>query len=248
MRRRILITGASSGLGAAMARLFAARGRDLALAARRVDRLEALATQLRAAHPGITVVTAALDVTDSDQVFAVFRDCARRLDGLDRVIVNAGVGKGAAIGTGRFVANREVAMTNFVAALAQCEAAMEIFTAARAGHLVVVSSVSAMRGMPGSMTTYAATKVGVAALAEGLRADVHGTPIRVTTLYPGFIRSEMTEGARRLPFVVDTETGCNAMVAAIEREVAAAAVPAWPWRPLGFVLRHAPVSLVHRLR
>ena len=70
----------------------------------------------------------------------------------------------------------------------------------------------------------------------------------MTTLHPGFIRSEMTEGARRLPFVVDTETGCKAMVAAIEREVPEAAVPGWPWRPLGFALRHVPVSVLHRLR
>lgn len=232
-----------------MARIFAERGHDLALTARRVDRLEQLSTELRAAYPEITVVTAALDVTEHADVPTVFRDCATRLGGLDRVIVNAGLGKGAPIGSGRFDANRETAMTNFVAALAQCEAAMEIFRAAGAGHLVVVSSVSAMRGMPGAMTTYAATKAGLAALADGIRADVHGTPIAVTTLYPGFIRSEMNERlAVPPPFMVDTETGCRAMVAAIEREVARAAVPAWPWRPLGFALRHAPLALVRRLR
>ena len=231
-----------------MARLFAAASRDLVLVARRVDRLDELAVELRGTHPGITVVTASLDVTDHYRVFAVFRECAERLGGLDRVIVNAGVSGGTPIGSGGFAVNRQIVVTNFLAALAQCEAAMEIFTAAGAGHLVVVSSVSAMRGMPGSMTTYAATKAGVSALAEGIRADAHGTAIKVTTLHPGFIRSEMTQGARRLPFIVDTETGCRAMVAAIEREVPESAVPSWPWRPLGFVLRHAPVSLLHRLR
>jgi len=162
--------------------------------------------------------------------------------------VNAGVSGGSPIGSGGFATNHRIAMTNFVAALAQCEAAMELFTAAGSGHLVVVSSVSAFRGMPASMTSYAATKAGVSSLAEGIRAQAYGGAVNVTTLHPGFIRSEMTEGAKRLPFVVDTETGCRAMATAIEREVAQAAVPAWPWRPLGFVLRRAPVAVLHRLR
>jgi len=248
-RQRILITGASSGLGAGMAKVFAERGHDLALTARRVDRLDALATELTASYPAQTFVTTALDVTDADRVPVVFRQCADRLGGLDRVIVNAGVAQGAPIGSGRPDANRVTAVTNFVAALTQCEAAMESFKAAGSGHLVVVSSVSAMRGFPGAMTTYAATKAGVAALAEGIRADVTGTPIAVTTLYPGFIRSEMNDRiAHRAPFMVDTETGCRAMVRAIEREVAEAAVPAWPWRPIGFALRHAPLRLIRRLR
>ena len=74
---------------------------------------------------------------------------------------------------------------------------MEIFREQDAGQLVMVSSVSAMRGMKGAMTTYAATKAGVAHLAEGLRADLHGTPITVTVLYPGYIESEMSSAARR---------------------------------------------------
>ena len=73
MRRNILITGASSGLGAEMARQFAAKGHDLALTARRTERLEALRTELAERHPQITVVIHSLDVTDHDQVFKVFR-------------------------------------------------------------------------------------------------------------------------------------------------------------------------------
>src|SRR4051812_1614140 len=91
-RRNILITGASSGLGAGMAREFAARGRNLALCARRTDRLEILKAELLAAHPGITVSLRALDVNDHAQVFEVFREFAVEFGSLDRVIVNAGMG------------------------------------------------------------------------------------------------------------------------------------------------------------
>lgn len=246
VRQRILITGASSGLGAEMARQFAARGRDLALCARRLERLDALRDELVGKH-GVRVAARPLDVNDSDAVFTVFDELAGELGGLDRVIVNAGLGKGARLGTGRFDANRETAMTNFVAGLAQCEAALQHFRAANAGHLVVVSSVSALRAMPGNLTTYAASKAAVAALADGVRMELHGSPIAVTTLFPGYIRSEMSSRAEQsTPLMTDTVTGVRAMVTAIEREVGKSAVPPWPWKPLGLAMRYAPASLVRR--
>jgi hypothetical protein len=247
MRKNILITGASSGLGAGMAREFARMGRNLALCARRMDRVEELRRELAAAHPGIKVVARELDVNDYDQVFAVFKAFRDDLGSLDRVIVNAGMGKGASLGTGYFRANRQTAETNFVAALAQCEAAMEIFRAQNAGHLVAIASVAANRGMPRAQTVYAATKAALSTLAEGLRLDVAGTPIRVTTLYPGYIRSEINEKLKHTPFMVDTETGCRAMVAAIEAEVAKASVPRWPWGLIGWALRNLPASMTRAL-
>lgn len=251
MRTNILITGASAGLGAGMARIFAAKGHNLVLTARRVDRLEALRTELLATNPNIAVVVHQLDVNDHDQVFAVFSAAAEEMGGLDRVIVNAGLGKGGRIGTGAFQANLETAQTNFVAALAQCEAAMEHFYERKSGHLVVISSMSAMRGMPSTMTTYAATKAGIAHLAEGIRMDQigrKGHDIKVTTLFPGYIASEMNDQVvAEQKLMVDTETGCRAMVKAIDKEVAEAEVPTWPWLPLGKVMKHAPLSLVRKL-
>lgn len=245
-----LITGASSGLGAEMARQLAARGEDLALCARRTDRLEELRQEIRAQHPSRRVEIRALDVTDDQAVFDVFADFRKVFGGLDRVIVNAGLGKGAPLGTGRFDANKQTALTNFLGALAQTEAAMEIFRDQERGHLVMVSSMSAMRGMPKNMTTYAATKVAVAHLAEGLRAELHGSglDIDITVLYPGYIASEMNSRAgHRNPLMVDTKTGVRAMVTAIEKRVDDSAVPGWPWRPLGFAMKHAPMPIFKKL-
>src|SRR5680860_878744 len=121
MSTTILITGASSGLGAEMARQFAALGHDLALCARRTERLEELEAEILAAHPDRRIEVRALDVTDHDSVFTVFRDFAATFGRLDRVVINAGMGNGAPLGTGRFEANLETAMTNFVGALAQTE-------------------------------------------------------------------------------------------------------------------------------
>lgn len=245
-RKTILITGASSGLGEEMARQFAARGHDLALCARRTDRLEALRAELADRHPHRRVDVRALDVNDHDAVFEVFGAFRADLGTIDRVVVNAGLGKGAPLGTGRFDVNRETAMTNFVAALAQTEAAMEIFRAQGSGHLVMISSVSALRGMPKTATTYAATKAGVANLAEGLRAELLGSPIKVSVIYPGYIRSEMNERVKHAPFIVSTERGVTAMVEAIEKERPSARVPAWPWVPVGLALRHLPLPVARR--
>ena len=247
MRKNILITGASSGLGAGMAREFAKKGRDLALCARRTDRLEELRQELLALNPAIRVSIRELDVNDYERVFTVFREFAEEFGGLDRIIVNAGIGKGRPVGTGYFWANRQTAETNFVAALAQCEAAVEIFRQQQHGHLVMISSMSAMRGMPGNITTYAATKAGVAALTEGIRADLLRTKIKVTTLYPGYIRSEINEKVKNTPFMIDTATGCRALVAAIEKEKVEACVPAWPWNLMGLAMRNLPLKLVARM-
>jgi short-subunit dehydrogenase len=244
----ILITGASSGLGAEMARQFGARGHDLALCARRTERLEALRDEIRAAHPQRRVELRALDVNDDAQVFEVFRAFRDDFGGLDRVIVNAGIGKGAPLGTGRQDANRETAMTNFVAALTQAEAAMEVFRAQDAGHLVLVSSMSAMRGMPKSMTVYAATKAALSHLGEGLQHELLGTPIKVTVLHCGYIASEMNERVQQqVRFMASTEDGVRAMVDAIEKQKAQAYVPALPWTALAPVMRHAPLPVLKKL-
>ncbi|MFD9547062.1 SDR family oxidoreductase [Nocardia salmonicida] len=243
----IIITGASSGLGAEMARQFAARGHDLGLCARRVDRLEELRAEILAAHPQIVVHTAALDVTDDAAVQTVFAEFQAEFGTLDRVVVNAGIGHGAALGTGGHAANRRTALTNFVGALSQSEHALAVFRAQRSGHLVLISSFSALRGMRRSMTTYAASKAGLAALAEGLRSErVPG--VDISLICPGYIRSEMTAAeADRAKFMVDTEPGVGAMVRAIEARKAVAYVPTWPWAPLSVAMKVLPLSVLRKL-
>jgi short-subunit dehydrogenase len=247
MTKNVLITGASSGLGAEMARQFAAKGYDVALCARRTERLEELQKEIANEHPNVKVLVKALDVNDHDAVFRVFHEFADELGHLDKVVVNAGLGKGQPLGTGRFDANRQTAETNFIGALAQTEAAAEIFRRQNAGHLVMISSVSAVRGMPKNLTTYAATKAAVAHLADGFRADVYGKPIKVTVLYPGYIVSEMSARSETSFLMTSTEKGVKAMVSAIEKEKASARVPGWPWEPLGFAMKHLPLPLARKL-
>ncbi|MFW2176610.1 MULTISPECIES: SDR family oxidoreductase [unclassified Moraxella] len=247
--KTVLITGASSGLGAGMATYFASMGYNLAICARRTERLEELKAKVLADNPTVKVSVKALDVTDYDAVFKVFHEFAQEFGTLERIVVNAGVGEGRRIGKGAFDINRRTAEINFVAGLAQCEAGMEIFRKQNSGHLVVISSMSAMRGLPKHMSVYAASKAGIAHLAEGIRADMllSELPIKVSTIYPGYIRTEINEGAKPLPFEVSEEVGTKALAIAIEGEPEEACVPAMPWSMMSQWMKNAPLKWVNQL-
>ncbi len=247
--KTVLITGASSGLGEGMARLFAKLGYNLAICARRTDRLKSLQSELVAAYPNIRVEYRALDVSDYDAVFKVFDAFAADFGMIDRIVVNAGIGDSRRIGKGRFDTNRRTVEVNFISALAQCEAAMNIFRAQNSGHLVAMSSMSAMRGLPKHLTAYGASKAGLAHLAEGIRADMLLTklPIKVSTIYPGYIRTEINTNAKPLPFEVDTDTGTKAIVAAIEAGVEEACVPSLPWSIVGQAMKRLPLQVMSQL-
>jgi short-subunit dehydrogenase len=215
-------------------------GRDLALCARRVDRLDELKAELAQRHPNITVAVAALDVNDHDRVPVVFAELSEQLGGIDRIIVNAGIGKGAPLGSGKLWANKATIETNLVSALVQTETALEMFRAAGSGHLVLMSSVMGNRGVPGVKAAYAASKAGVTSLGESLRAEYASGPITVTVIEPGYIESEMTAKSTTTMLMVDTDTGVRQIVAAIERETGRAIVPAWPWLPLVALMKVVP--------
>lgn len=247
--KTVLITGASSGLGEGMARLFAKLGYNLAICARRVDRLKSLQSELMTEFPNIRVEYKTLDVSDYDAIFDVFNAFAEDFGHIDRVVVNAGIGDSRRIGKGRFDTNRRTVEINFISALAQCEAAMDIFRAQNSGHLVVISSMSAMRGMPKHLTAYGASKAGLAHLAEGIRADMLLTklPIKVSTIYPGYIRTEINENAKPLPFEVDAKVGTKAIVAAIEAGVEEACVPSLPWSLVGQAMKRLPLQIISKV-
>lgn len=246
IRQKILITGASSGLGAGMARQFAAKGRDLALCARRAERLDELKAELADRHPHVKVAVAELDVNDHEAVPRVFGELSEELGGIDRVVVNAGIGKGWPLGEGKPWANKATLETNLVAGLVQIESALEMFKKSGSGHLVLISSVLGNRGVPGAKAAYCASKAGMTSLGESLRAEYGKGPIRVTLIEPGYIESEMTARANSTMLMVDNETGVRAMVDAIEKEKARAVVPRWPWAPLTQVLRLLPSMYTRR--
>lgn len=250
-RRTILITGASSGLGEGMARRWAAQGCSLGLCARRLELLEKLKAELLAAHPGINVEVRALDVTDAERVDTVFAELDTALGGIDRFVLNAGLGKGASVGTGKAHANRETAMINAIGTLNQAESAMGLLRARGRGHLVFISSIAGMRGMPGAQTTYAASKAFVSTLAQGIHAELakKGSGgrdgITVTDIQPGYIETELNRSVKT-SLKSDFEPGVDALVAVIDAEPTTAPVPRRPWMFIGPLLRFLPEPISRR--
>ena len=175
-----------------------------------------------------------------------FADLSDTLGGIDRVIVNAGIGKGARLGSGKLWANKATIETNLVAALVQIETALQMFKERGSGHLVLISSVLGARGVPGVKAAYAASKAGVRSLGESLRAEYANGPIKVSVIEPGYIESEMTAKSQSTMFMVDNKTGVKSLVAAIEREPGRAAVPWWPWGPMVQLMRVLPLPLTKR--
>lgn len=243
----IIITGASSGLGLGMAEIFASKGHTLVLCARRIDRLQSIKSDLEARFPQSTVYIYELDVNQYERVDQVFQQAKQITGYIDRIIVNAGIGRGQPIGSGKPKANLATAQTNFVAALMQLESAMKIVKEQNDGHVVAISSISAFHGLPNAQTVYAATKAGLSALMEGLRVELVHSPITLTTIHPGYIRTDINNFAASLPFEVDVKTGSMAIVKAIEKRKAEACVPGWPWTLISWLLKFLPLALTSRM-
>lgn len=242
MSKSVFLTGASGGLGEGMARAFAKRGYTLALTARRTEKLEALADDLRRAGAP-NVIVRSLDVTDFDAVPRVIGEAATEFGGLDIVIANSGIGGATPIGRGAFAAARSVIETNLLGAMATIDAAVELFRKQGRGHVVGVTSVAAVRGLP-NQGAYSASKSGLARYLEAVRAEVQGTGILVTDLAPGFIDTEINRHMASRPFVVSAAKGTEAMVAMIESGTGFAYVPRMPWTPLAQLLKILPARFL----
>jgi short-subunit dehydrogenase len=186
--RVVLITGASSGIGAAVARSCAAAGFRVALAARRVERLEQLASEL--GRPDSVLLIRA-DMRQPDDVARMVRETESRFGRIDVLLANAGVGHGIP-----FVQTTDDQLldqieVNLLAVMRAAQAVLPGMLARRSGHILSIASVASEIPSPAGVV-YAASKGGVLAFSEGLRRELRGTGVHVSVIQPGFIRTEMT--------------------------------------------------------
>lgn len=240
--RTMLITGASSGIGAGLALEFARRGYGLAIAARRVDRLEALAPKLLAAGAS-RVVVVSLDVAETDAIEPAVQRAAAELGRLDVIVANAGVGPLTPTGRGKLPLMRETLNINLVGAIATIEAALPIFHAQASGHVVGITSVAGSKGLPG-FGAYSASKAGLHRYLQALRAELRGTPVVVTELAPGFIDTDINRNKGARPFLIDVDRGAAIMARMIERQVGKRWVPVLPWTIIAQLLKILPAALL----
>ena len=178
-----------------------------------------------------------LDVTDHGAVFESFRAFDADLAGVDRVIVNVGTGKGRAAGYPALLREPANCRNQLHRGVGAGKTALELFRPRNNGHLVLISSMIAVRGLPRTINTYAASEAAVSAMGEGLQAEFVRSPIVVSTILPGYIRTELNEMVRNRPMIVGIDKGSRALVRAVEREPRRACVPAWPWRPMDLLMR-----------
>ena len=246
MTKSIMITGASSGIGKALAFELAKRGNSLGLTARRMEQLETIRDEIQNLYPDVTVEVRSLDVTAYDAVFETVRDLADALNGLDIVIANAGIGLNESIGTGQFETSRKTIEVNLIGAMATVDAAVTYFLEQGTGHIVGVSSVGAFRGMP-TDGSYGASKAGLANYLEALRVEVYGKNIDVTVLYPGYIDTPMTESLTSKPFVISAEKAAGIIAGMIEKKVKSSTVPVFPWNLIGRLLKILPAGVIAKI-
>jgi short-subunit dehydrogenase len=244
--RTAFITGASSGIGRALAVELARRGYDLALTARGLDALTAVRESIIASQPARSVHVRALDVTDDADVARALEEAAGVLGRCDLVVANAGVGDSGRVGDGDMARARLIVETNLIGAIATVDAAVALFRRQGGeGQVVGIGSVAGVRGLPGS-ASYSASKAGLAAYMQAVRAETYAEPITVTTLAPGYIDTPLNRDLPSRPFLIDAEKGARIMADLIERRVSHATVPRLPWTLLAPALRLLPTSLLAR--
>jgi len=242
--KSVLITGATRGLGENLARQFAARGYRLALTGRNQADLDHLGSEL--AGQAADIVLQTLDVSDYGAIAGALENCATRLGGLDIVVVNAGVAISTPVGKGHFEQVRQTIDINLTAAIATCEAAVELFRKQGHGQVVGISSLAGVRGMRGN-GVYCATKAGFGRYLEAIRLETRRDSIVVTELAPGYIDTDLNRSLANRPFLVTAEKGTKIMADLIERKVSFRYVPPWPWSLVAPVLKWLPDSIVAKM-
>ena len=189
----VVITGASSGLGEATARLLAERGAKLVLGARRLDRLEKLAVDITAA--GGEAIAVATDVAKRADVENLIKAAQTKFGCVDVLVNNAGIMPMAAMAKLKVEEWERMIDINIKGVLYGIAAVLPGMRENKSGHIINLSSVAGLRVSAGVGTVYSATKFAVKAISEGLRAEVGPEGIRVTTLYPGAVASELVGGS-----------------------------------------------------
>ncbi|MCZ6750299.1 MAG: SDR family NAD(P)-dependent oxidoreductase [Acidobacteria bacterium] len=233
----VIVTGASSGIGAATARLFAAEGASLALASRAIHKLQALADSL-----GPRAIAIETDITDPVQVQEMVRRCAERFGRIDMLINNAGVGMYGSIAKMPLAQLNQLVATNWLGPVYAIQAVVPYMQRQGGGQIINVSSVVGKVAMPW-MTAYSSTKFALNALSDGLRMELKRDHIHVISVCPGRVRTPFPENALKDPDSqsfhpggISPERAARAILRASLRGSKEIIVPASNW---GFVWLHA---------
>jgi short-subunit dehydrogenase len=222
--KRVFLTGASSGIGEALAVAMAKQGATLGLLARRKDLLEDLASRCEAAGGHARVYAA--DVRDAEGVAAAVEAFRKEFGHIDILVANAGVGgKSQAARDLVPTAVEEIIDINVMGAVNAVHAVLPHMLDRASGQLVAISSLAGFRGLPRS-AAYSASKAAMTAFFESVRLDVAHRGVDVTIIQPGFIRTPLTAGREaKMPFLMYLDDAVPLFLRAIEKKKRFAAFP-----------------------
>jgi len=239
---KVFITGASSGIGAALAAHYALGGAVLGLCARRLAPTQALLASLRsegACYP--------VDVTDAASLQSAAADFMKQFGVPDIVIANAGIGAGTVTESAEDLpVFRRIIDTNVLGMVATFQPFVEPMRSRASGTLVGIASVAGFRGLPGG-GAYSASKSAAITYLESLRVELRGSGVSVVTICPGYVRTPLTAGNRyRMPFLIDADDAARRMARVIAAKRRFAVVP-WRMALVSVVLRWLPRWLFDRV-
>jgi short-subunit dehydrogenase len=239
-----LITGASSGIGEALAVELGRRGASVGLLARREEVLREVAAKVEAA--GGRALAVAVDVRDAGEVKAAVAQVVARFGRVDVLIANAGKGEITLAREFDIEVVTEVLSVNLLGAMNSVAAVLPEMLARGAGQIVGISSLAAYRGFPGS-GAYCASKAALSTFFESLRVELRPGNVYVTTIHPGFIDTPMTRGRnQQMPFLLDADRAARMMLGAIEARRRTYAFP-WQLAAIARVTRWLPAALYDRM-
>jgi short-subunit dehydrogenase len=224
--QKVFITGASSGIGAGLAKEFARKGAIVGAFARRTEELEALKAEAQE-MPG-SIDTYVGDVVRDEDVSRAVEAFTSEFGPIDVLIANAGIGGNSRRADVYAVEDfKRVVDINLIGAFNTVRAVLPSMMERGSGHLVAISSLAGFRGLPKS-AAYCSSKAGMTSLFESVRLDCIGSGVDVTVIQPGFIRTPLTEGRKsKLPFMMELEESMPYFINAIEKRKRFAAFP-WP--------------------
>jgi short-subunit dehydrogenase len=243
-KKVVFITGASSGIGRALAVELGKRGASLGLLARRADVLREIVAEVEAA--GGRALALPADVRDAAAVGSAAEELRKAFGAIDVLVANAGVGALTAATDLKPEVVADVININVIGAVNSAAAVLPAMVERNEGQLVVISSLAAYRGLPKS-AAYSASKAAISAFFESLRVDLHQTNVDVTIIHPGFIKTPLTSGREaKMPYLMELDDAIEKIVRAIENRKKSYA---FPWQ-LASIVRASmlmPVPLYDRI-
>ncbi|HEX8633645.1 MAG TPA: SDR family NAD(P)-dependent oxidoreductase [Pyrinomonadaceae bacterium] len=242
--KTVLITGASSGIGAALAVECGRRGASVGLLARREEVLREVAGKVEDA--GGRALAVAVDVCDAEAMKSAVAQVVERFGRVDVLVANAGKGETTLARAFDIETATQVFSVNVLGAMNSVAAVLPGMLERGAGQLVGISSLAAYRGFPGS-GAYCASKAALSTFFESLRVELRPVNIYVTTIHPGFIDTPMTRGRnQKMPFLQNAERASQLMLDAIEARRRTYAFP-WQLAAIARVGRWLPAALYDRM-